>query len=550
MSKQQSIPYPQYTTSERDNLIVPEGYKIKNITTGFYQMKNGSGWINIFNDVGEIINITYDELLDAISNSSLLPTQRYRLTDYKTVHYNYPDSSINTSSNIEPLILYAISDNSLESTVYSESYPGDIIYYDINLTYSGDDGHFRRNSVVVPGFKGYIYYRNDVLQGNETHYDFRNVKFRRYKLNPPLWSSYNNYYRYSHVLYDNKVWVSKRHLNNSIPGDDETWQVVYTDLYQSWSKTTMSINYVNIPVDNSDYIDYLTFGDPNNYTYIRFNKIGVLDIEISGMVVNNIIFKTTYSKYTCIQNKIGDNCYLLNFGDNIGSNILNFSVARCTFGDKFSANTFNFNNVYSSIGNDALGNIFDTDIWYMIICDGFKYNKIGTGFGRSIIGSNNIYNDFGYHNQSLFLGDYNSYNIFGNENGGVVGPYVNTAYIDFGNYNKGIIFGDYNKKIKFGNENEYNVFGNLNENIEIGDFNTNNKFGNSVENLYITYSTIYNNNFDNNINLLLIGTISISHLESDYKCDIENMKNGSSILPMLRYYDANSSLPILIDITN
>ena len=52
MKIQQSVPYPVFTTTERDALTdVLEGWKIKNSTAGKYQMWNGSAWIDIYGDV-------------------------------------------------------------------------------------------------------------------------------------------------------------------------------------------------------------------------------------------------------------------------------------------------------------------------------------------------------------------------------------------------------------------------------------------------------------------------------------------------------------------
>jgi len=76
--KLQSIPYPEYTTINRDLLTnVINGYKIKNTTTSTYQMWTGSSWINILIDQSLTNGKTW------VGDSSNLPSEK----DYYQIQY-------------------------------------------------------------------------------------------------------------------------------------------------------------------------------------------------------------------------------------------------------------------------------------------------------------------------------------------------------------------------------------------------------------------------------------------------------------------------------
>ncbi len=124
--------------------------------------------------------VTHSELLDLVNSSSLIASRYYKITDFRTC-YDQPDfdvygngvTSSNTyhQSDIDPIIVFATSDSTLDSSAYQPSYSNDKIKYDISWTQS---------EVTGGTAYGRITERIDDL-GNRTDYDHRTILFKRYK---------------------------------------------------------------------------------------------------------------------------------------------------------------------------------------------------------------------------------------------------------------------------------------------------------------------------------------------------------------------------------
>jgi hypothetical protein len=127
-----------------------------------------------------ISEVTYSELYSALSGSSLTPGSYYLITDFRTCYdqpdYNFFGGGItgpNTykQAEIDPIIVLATSENTLDSVAYQPSYPKDQIKYDVtwNLT-----------EIMGGTAYGRITERIDEYN-NRTDYDHRTITFKRYK---------------------------------------------------------------------------------------------------------------------------------------------------------------------------------------------------------------------------------------------------------------------------------------------------------------------------------------------------------------------------------
>ena len=164
----------------------------------------------------ELIEVTYDELLNLKNTSSLVKGQNYLLTDYETT-YIQPVTSVNKSSGvIEPLIITATDVNKLHNQCKSTLYPQDIVYYEI----TGDIGNY----YGTEGFtKGKIYRRIDTQRNNDIGTDWRHVKYDRNGVDKLLFKDYNDCY--------NNV-IKTYNLFNSVVGNyftDNTINNNFTD---------------------------------------------------------------------------------------------------------------------------------------------------------------------------------------------------------------------------------------------------------------------------------------------------------------------------------
>ena len=146
----------------------------------------------LFNDVELYLDTTYSELLALINANGLIIGQHYKITDYKTI-YMQPVTGIILEGNEEPIIVEAISQNTLSPLAYSESYPNHIIYYDINKNVvlsleelegewnkGGDSGYdltisnvtqnsFVVNAVVYPNSAGFNLYVEDSVNSYDLY---------------------------------------------------------------------------------------------------------------------------------------------------------------------------------------------------------------------------------------------------------------------------------------------------------------------------------------------------------------------------------------------
>lgn len=118
-----------------------------------------------------IIDKTHSELLTLAQAGQLVVGQRYRVTNFQTIHTIPETTDVNTGP-VEPLIVTANSTDTLSAKAESTTYPDDEILYELVSTSS------------VPGDfpKGCIYYRRDggPTRNIEMWEDWRHIKYRRW----------------------------------------------------------------------------------------------------------------------------------------------------------------------------------------------------------------------------------------------------------------------------------------------------------------------------------------------------------------------------------
>lgn len=133
-------------------------------------------------------DITYGDLVAAMNGSTLKAGSLYRITDFQTVHYisNVSPAMLNTGP-VEPLIFLALASNKISTQACSEMYPQDMI------TYTTD------NSKIPGAVKGCILRRVDTILNNDVCNDFRNVKYRRWRLAPVLFNPAVAYSQYATI---------------------------------------------------------------------------------------------------------------------------------------------------------------------------------------------------------------------------------------------------------------------------------------------------------------------------------------------------------------
>jgi hypothetical protein len=110
----------------------------------------------------------------------------------------------------EPLIVCALSVNTIAEQAYSPAYPQDKISYDWNPANWLNDKAFAAGAgsgspTIISNFRGVITFRHDTLLDNYAGFDWRNCKFRRWDTNAPAWDGTVAYSVGQTVTYDNQI---------------------------------------------------------------------------------------------------------------------------------------------------------------------------------------------------------------------------------------------------------------------------------------------------------------------------------------------------------
>ena len=342
-------------------------YKETGVTISVYSWSGTDGNIIATSDVTGV-PFTYSVLND---EGSLLLSSPFD----NPANMSLPAQII--TGETEPLIVLAISNNQISNTVKSESYPQDVIYYDWNPENWNEDISFSNDTVMIPGFKGVIYFRHDTVLDNYTGYDFRNVKFRRWTTNVPIWSELNDYYVSQLVTHDTNIYRAIKestHESPKNPATESSYWIVQIDLSISeyWLNNSTTQNGIQAGLD---YYDFKTFAENGESTYesgCRSNHFEQFKddnsmFQYSGTILtNNVIFLDDSTKLTIYNNTIKSSCYSNTIGTYPSDNILDsrnsiigsgFSGNKVVIGESIIANYFTNNNV--TLFNSQIGNLFD-----------------------------------------------------------------------------------------------------------------------------------------------------------------------------------------------
>ena len=317
-------------------------------------------------------------------------------------------TGINVGAN-EPLIFMATSANTIDKRVYSALHPEDTIDYDWNSANWLNDVSFATQGEgggIVPGFKGVITFRHDTLLDNSTGYDLREVKFRRWALNPDVYDSQVEYAAKAIVqnVAETIIYISLKGANSDNPLTDEDWWAeivdMTSDIFLSWN----SVSVCGINTDATNYVDVYTFGN----TYYAVNcHIGIVYDETNlgwGLCsrLNNIIFSTGNNSYPVKDINIGTTSYWMSFyGDIYAVKIGNYSYSNIignggnylTTGNMFNSNV---------IGIYCAANFFSETVNNNYIGKSFNDNSCNTLFSSNVIGNSCSVNTFGeYFNSNV-----------------------------------------------------------------------------------------------------------------------------------------------------
>ena len=352
---------PQIFIKDSSNNVVSFDRLIsgKTIKTINGQSIVGNGNIDIASDV-DIIDLTmelcsYDYLVDAVKNSTLIPNKYYRITDYVTTTKQSGTKSANHQFDI---IVQAISENDLSEDAIAIHNSEDSYFSNSKLNswvikycLSNDDSRFAWAD--TENGKGVIYYMKDEFN-NEAWYDFKNILFTR----NAQWVSDNLWFTPFENMSNGGDFYTFSRIDNGDIVDDSLGSGEYPTSDNKLGHSTTQIPSLNntIFIGNGSFANYLADGHSNNtFGSSCWNNV------IGPSFKNNII--NSYFQHNSIGSDVKDNI----FKDSFNNNIIN---------SKFQKNTLCFV-TNSSFGNEFYGNEFedrDMSINSKVMCCTFGRN--------------------------------------------------------------------------------------------------------------------------------------------------------------------------------
>jgi hypothetical protein len=428
-----------------------------------------------------VISKTYAELKALKDASQLVVGQYYKITDFRLKWWNQSknDVRIITSSEIEPLIILAISNNKFAENVYSELYPKDIIYYGFDDAPLATPGS---NYLSIPNAHGWISRRiSDGYASVDAPYDWRHITWNCCRLDLssfPEWSATTTYSRRQIVKFNNKLFISLENgnLNNATDGVrvDASGNLSDSTNFYWWAAVTPFIEGLTyFPTNETDNTAFklilpskvsskIPFDENSNPPVAKYSPNYGMPIEL-GFNINNyyppssdfvtIPWSTNRAqKYTFSLNrttndsqsfvsgpiKMGVGCFgnvfygrasFIEFGSDCSCNIFGgetyFLEAKSYFGfNRFGFSTWNNkfgNSCYSiSLGNGSTRNTFGEDCNYNIFQRNTNNNNIVGTFRNNILGVDFLNNSI----DSLFLSNFCVFQFSNNKVGiSVIGNY-------------------------------------------------------------------------------------------------------------------------------
>jgi hypothetical protein len=357
------------------------------------------------------IETNYSNLLTLISSNSLGTASNYLITDYQTIYLApdyYVDGSIRNVSTasygpVEPILVTALSCNSLVVDAYQPAWPLDTIKYDVTQQSIGYDGISM----------GTIIERVDEY-GNRTDYDHRNILYKRYQ-------SYNRDTISSHA--------------------DKRLAGVITD----YDCTTGVIN-----GNGTAFLTQLSVGDIILIEINNFTQVGVKVTTIYSDILIDVLIDSTYSGTVFSSESFEYYASVLLIGSGNTGDYSQYCdwkevyVGQSDVGDWSSRYTFDFAYEIIDSGQVLSKNNFINNHEGVLYGSGFVLSNIV--FGRlslsNTIGNYSFNNTFPIGSSFNTIGDlFTNNTIYGNSGADVTGgKKFNDNRID-NNFEGNTIFG-------------------------------------------------------------------------------------------------------------
>lgn len=279
---------------------------------------NGTAWVPLTGGSSEsMINTTYDELRTLRDTNILIPGQQYRITDYITTVREDLEWAISAQHQFDVIVI-ADSVNTLNAKARAVRTEGDSYFPEYTrfevweLMYSIDNNVNLYDWADPENGKGVIYYMKDEFN-NELSYDFKSIKFKRYKIVacqfPSLIGSYKYHltvgmygiicdsedYKYCYTFHDEGASIDQEVSVNSLRDDYPKHcynNVIKENIYSSYIDDVVynrSVLNNNVFIGNACHISGNIFGnDVQNNTFGHVVRDNIIKRDLRECIFDNI----------------------------------------------------------------------------------------------------------------------------------------------------------------------------------------------------------------------------------------------------------------------
>ena len=476
-----------------------------------------------------VTDITYLDLVDLRNSGQMVPGMKYRIIDYVTTTAQAYTSA---AGHVFDVIVTALNKNTIAEeaeAIYSDR-DTDGYFSNSNLSawklwYCLDNDHSRFKWADDEYGTGVIYRMIDEYE-NDCPYDFKNIMFVRFKLNPPFNSGMESWCL---PMLDNIT----SHFNNDlfpimwsgVADGDHYWDIEKSIVSEISDINGAFYTFSYIPDFSNTGIVYDATIEHNTCYKNKINSHGNNGQELNNIVffLNGGVCHSNSFGYNCHSNSLGDECYSNSFRDNCHSNSFGNNCYSNSFRDNCTNNSFGnycyLNEVMNNCTNNSFGNYcclnsFDYACISNIFGSDCSHNTLGFSCGSNILGHVCQYNIFGKECYSNEFGQNCSYNNLKTD------CYRNT-FEEYCIYNS---LGLESNCIYFLENCRYNSFGNKCHDISLGSDCSSNQFGDGC--MYESLgSNCSSNQFGNNCEDVTIGNSCYSIKMGDY---CKHIKFGDS----------------------
>jgi hypothetical protein len=160
------------------NVVNKQNISISNLNDKIVQVEEQ---INNIDGIKLLVNVTYDEICNLVNTNSLLPGQKYRITDYETT--TMQSGTLSAGHNFD-IIVTALTENTLSENASAIQHENDTYFINSDLSswklkYKLENDDINYHWVNSFNGKGIIYEMTDEFN-NTLPYDFKNIMFCRY----------------------------------------------------------------------------------------------------------------------------------------------------------------------------------------------------------------------------------------------------------------------------------------------------------------------------------------------------------------------------------